>query len=341
MNFDIKLFKDINTLIQQSQNITIITHINPDGDAIGASLGWGRILKQLGKSVSVIFPNDCPENLQWIDGYQEVFVFDKKRQESITVINNSDLFFCLDFNNLSRIEELGDLVKTTQKPHILIDHHPYPENFANVMISRVEASSTSELIYHTIIGCGLKDLMTKSIAESLYTGIITDTGGLSHNSSRPEVYLVVADLISHGVDKNFIHDTLFNVFSFNRMQLLGTVLKDNFVFLPEYKTAYSVITLENQKKFNFHLGDSEGFVNFPLAIKDVTFCALFTEYENKTIKVSFRSKRNFPANAFSAEFFNGGGHLNASGGRRNSNLNDAIDVFVKGLEKYKELLLKS
>ena len=340
MKFDTQLFNDMQVLINQSQNITVITHSNPDGDAIGSSFAWAGILKQLGKNVTVILPNDCPENLHWIEGYKDAIIFDKQKQNAILLLQKTDLFCCLDFNNLSRIDELGEIVKTISKPWILIDHHPYPENFADILISRVDASSTSELVYHVIQGCGYKELITKSIAEALYTGIITDTGGLSHNSSNSAVYLVVADLLSYNVDKTQIHDELFNVFSYNRMLLLGTVLKDNFVYIPEYKAAYSFISLENQRKYDFQLGDSEGFVNFPLAIKDVTFCALFTEYENKTIKVSFRSKRSFPANAFSAEFFNGGGHLNASGGRRNTNLQDAISIFVKGLEKYKDLLLK-
>jgi bifunctional oligoribonuclease and PAP phosphatase NrnA len=334
-------FKKINELLQIHSNITIVTHTNPDGDAIGSSLALAGIIKQLKKNIHVVIPNDCPENLHWIDGYKDVILFDKNNQVASEIINNTDVFFCLDFNNIARIEDLGELIKKQNKPHVLIDHHPYPECIAEATISIVEASSTSELIFHTIIGCGLKHLLNKSIAEALYTGIITDTGCLSHNSSRPEVYQVVADLISYGIDKTFIHDELFNVFSFERMQLMGTVLKDNFVFLPEYKTAYTFISLENQKKFNFQLGDSEGFVNSPLAIKDVVFCALFTEYENKTIKVSFRSKRSFPANAYSAKFFNGGGHLNAAGGKRNCTLSEAIDFFVKNLDSFKELLLQS
>lgn len=338
MNIHQSLFSKISDLLNQNSVITIVTHINPDGDAIGSTLAWAGILRQLHKNVTVITPNDCPENLHWMQGYSEILKFDKQKQEVLACIEQTELFFCLDFNNLTRIEELGESISKSSMPHVLIDHHPNPECFATVAISVTEASSTSELIYHTIMGCGFEQYLNKHIAESLYTGIITDTGGLSHNSSRPDLYRIIAHLLEKGIDKTAIHDVIFNVFSYDRMKLMGTILKDNFVYLPEYKTAYMYITLENQKSCNFQLGDSEGFVNYPLAIKDVVFCAMFTEYDNKTTKVSFRSKRSFPANEFSGKFFNGGGHLNAAGGRRACSLHEAIEVFEKGLISFKELL---
>ncbi|HOS83594.1 MAG TPA: bifunctional oligoribonuclease/PAP phosphatase NrnA [Bacteroidales bacterium] len=341
MDIQQTLFTQIMQLVQNSSRISIVTHINPDGDAIGSSLAWAGVLRQLNKAVTVITPNNCPDNLQWMQGYSEILKFDTQKQEVLDCLLHTELFFCLDFNNLSRLEELGESILKSTAPHVLIDHHPNPECFAKVAISVTEASSTSELVYHTIIGCGYEQYLNTQIAESLYTGIITDTGGLSHNSGRPELYHIIAHLLQKGINKTAIHDIIFNVFSYDRMKLLGTILKDNFVFMPEYKTAYMYITIENQKLHNFQLGDSEGFVNYPLAIKDVVFCALFTEYENNTTKVSFRSKRQFPANEFSAKYFNGGGHLNAAGGRRACSLHDAINAFENGLHSFKELLLKS
>jgi len=339
MEFDILVFEKIKDLITNNKTFTITTHINPDGDAIGSTLALYGILKQLGKDVKVVIPNNCPDYLHWIEGFESIIIFDKMKQQALDFFNKTDVFFCLDYNNLSRIEIMGEAIKSIQKTHILIDHHPNPECFADVAISKTESSSTAELVYHTIIGCGYQQYITKEIAEALHTGIITDTGGLSHNSSRPQLYYVVADLLTKGVDKSFINDKLFNVFSFSRMQLLGTILKDNFVYIPEYKTGYMFITLENQKKFDFQLGDTEGFVNYPLSVKDIQFCALFTEYEKNMTKISFRSKGKFPANQFSAKFFNGGGHLNAAGGRINLNLLDSIAIFEKGLASFKELLL--
>ncbi|MCL2327282.1 MAG: bifunctional oligoribonuclease/PAP phosphatase NrnA [Bacteroidetes bacterium] len=331
-------FPKITAQVADCNTICILTHSNPDGDAMGSSLAWCNILLQLGKNVRVIIPNNCPDYLQWLLGYKtHTLIFDKNKAEATEFIGQSDLFFCLDFNTFSRIEELETLVKQTEKPLLLIDHHPNPAECFSVMVTNEKSSSTCELVYRTIQGCGYEKYITTEIAEALYVGIITDTGNFAHSSSRPEVYHVVADLLAYNIHKNDIHDQLFNVFSFNRMKLLGTMLKDQFVYLPEYHTTYMYITKENQKRFNFQVGDSEGFVNMPLAIKDVVFCALFTEYDN-LVKVSFRSKFDFPANEFSQEFFKGGGHLNAAGGKMYCSLKKAISIFTNGLPKYKKLL---
>jgi phosphoesterase RecJ-like protein len=338
MELQSKLFFQITTAVDTSKTICILTHSNPDGDAMGSSLAWCSILTQLGKHVRVIIPNNCPEYLQWIDGYKtHTIIFDKNKSEAQNFIQQSDLFFCLDFNAFSRIEELGTLVLQTQKPLILIDHHPNPADCFSIEISDIKSSSTCELVYRTIQGCNYQSLISTHIAEALYVGIITDTGNFSHSSSRPEVYHVVADLFAYNINKNTIHNQLFNVFSYNRMKLLGTMLKDQFVYLPEYHSAYMYITKENQKQFDFQVGDSEGFVNMPLSIKDVVFCALFTEYDN-LVKISFRSKFDFPANAFSKDFFGGGGHLNASGGKIYCSLKKAIHLFVSGLQSYQKQL---
>ena len=328
----------IKECIAQNQIFAITTHTNPDGDAVGSTLALAGVLKSLGKNVRVIMPNDCPDFLKWLEGYNTILVFDKHTEEASSFLHAADVIFCLDYNNPSRLEDMGKVIEDTQKPLVLIDHHPYPECNAVYKISETTACSTAELVYRTVIDCGFESAITKEVAEALYTGIITDTGGLVHNSGHPELYQIVAKLLSLGINKDYIHDQIFNVYSFDRMKLMGAVLKDNFVFFPEYNAAYMFITIQNQKDYNFQLGDSEGLVNLPLSVKNIKFCALFTEYPNAMTKVSFRSKDSFPANAFSAEFFNGGGHLNAAGGRLHCSLHDALAIFEKGLHSYKQLL---
>jgi len=331
----------IRNIIEKHQVFAITTHTNPDGDAVGSTIALASILQQLNKDVQVIMPNDCPAFLKWIGGYENILLFDKHNKQAKEFLNKADVIFCLDYNNPSRLETMGDIIIKNNKPLILIDHHPEPICDASFMISETKACSTAELVYRTIRSLELDHLITKNIASALYTGIITDTGGLIHNSGNPELYVIVAKLMEYGIDKDYIHDQIFNVYSYERMKLMGLVLKDNFEFFPEYNAAYMYISLENQKAHNFQLGDSEGLVNLPLSVKEITFCALFTEYANNMIKVSFRSKRDFPANQFSADFFNGGGHLNAAGGRIESSLSEAISVFKKGLKTYKTLLNKS
>ncbi|MDR2963939.1 MAG: bifunctional oligoribonuclease/PAP phosphatase NrnA [Bacteroidales bacterium] len=338
MELNKDLFPAITAHVAQANTICILTHSNPDGDAMGSSLAWCAILSQLGKTVRVIIPNNCPEYLQWLQGYRtHTFIFDKHKEAATEFIAKTDLFFCLDFNTFTRVEELGTLVLQTEKPLLLIDHHPNPTDCFSVVVSNIKSSSTCELVYRTIQGCGYETYITTQIAEALYVGIVTDTGNFSHNSSRPEVYRVVADLLSYNIHKNDIHDQLFNVFSFDRMKLLGTMLKDQFVYLPQFHAAYMYISRENQNRYNFQVGDSEGFVNLPLTIKDVVFCALFTEYDG-LVKLSFRSKFDFPANAFAHEFFKGGGHLNAAGAKMYGPLEKVIRIFTQGLPKYRKRL---
>lgn len=329
----------IKQCIEQNQVFAITTHANPDGDAVGSSLALSALLRSLGKQTCIIMPNDCPDFLKWLVGYDSIVLFDKQAQKASEFLHKADVIFCLDYNNLERIEEMGAVIDKTKKPLFLIDHHPCPICNATYMVSKTAACSTAELVYRVIVDCGFESKITKEIAEALYTGIITDTGGLVHNSTNPEVYQIIAKLLSAGIDKDFIHEQIFNVFSFERLQLMGVVLKDNFVFFPEYNAAYMFITCKNQKDFNFQLGDSEGLVNLPLSVKNITFCALFTEYPNAVTKVSFRSKGSFPANIFAKEFFNGGGHLNAAGGRLPCSLQEAFAIFVKGLEAYKKMLV--
>jgi len=335
MNFDNKIFKGILELIENNNNFAITTHTNPDGDAVGSTLAWAGVLNALGKNTKVIMPNDCPLYLKWIEGYDSILLFDKQSKEATEFINNADAVFCLDYNNLSRVEEMGKVIEESNKPLVMIDHHPYPNMNTLQAVSSTEACSTAELVYIVIKECGFVDSISKGVAEGLYTGIITDTGGLQHNSSHPNLFKAVAHLLELGVDKTFVHDQLFNVYSYDRMKLLGVILKDNFVYLPEYKSAYMYITLQNQREHDFQLGDSEGIVNMPLSVKDIKFCALFTEYKNKVVKVSFRSKADFPANEFSGKFFNGGGHRNAAGGRIFCSLKEALSTFEKGLESFK------
>ena len=324
--------------ITEHSVFAITTHSNPDGDAVGSSVALSLILQAMGKTVSVVMPNDCPDFLKWIHGYNEIVLFDTQTEKAKHILEEADVIFCLDYNCTARIEDMGKVIENSGKPLILIDHHPYPQCDAEYMISETSACSTAELVYRVVHECGLQNYINQHIAEALYTGIITDTGGLVHNSNDPELYHIVADLLSHNISKQYIHEQIFHVYSYERMKLMGLVLKDNFVFLPEYNAAYMYISIQNQKEHNFQVGDSEGIVNLPLSVKGICFCALFTEYPNKTIKVSFRSKGTFPANKFSGDFFNGGGHLNAAGGRQNCTLQEAIDIFKQGLGAYKDLL---
>ena len=319
--------------VADADKIAIIPHHNPDGDAIGASLTLYGVLKKMNKDVHVISPNSFPVFLKWMEGAEDVINYDDNISGVRSVLQNTDLLFFLDFNGLSRIKELETEVKKFKGKRVMIDHHPGPDNIADVMISEPAASATCELIYDVINKAGWKKLLNKELAECIYTGIMTDTGSLSYNSSRPEIYHIVADLVELGVDKDKVHKLVFHSNSFNRMRLLGHALGQKMFLLDGTPAAYIVLSADELERFDFKPGDSEGFVNYPLWIEGVSVSALFMEHADK-IKVSFRSRGSFPVNMFSEKFFNGGGHLNAAGGEYYGKLDDAVDLFLNELPAF-------
>lgn len=332
-----KKFSDAAAFIKDARNIVLIPHHNADGDAVGSSVGLVNLLGNCDKKVKVVCPNRYPDFLMWMKGSKEVVFADEKYKVAQELIASSDLIIMTDFNGLDRIDSLKDLVGQSTAKKILIDHHPYPENIADIMFSDTTVSSTAELVYEFVLGTELQHCMDKAVAECLYAGILTDTGSFSFNSSNPRTFVIVAELLSYGVNKNQIFADIFDNFSNNRFRLLGHALKDKMVILPEYNTGYISLTAKELDSFNFVPGDIEGFVNYPLSIKGIVFSAIFVEKVNNT-KISFRSKGNFPANKVMSTHFVGGGHMNAAGGKSRLNLNDTIEKFVKLLPEFKSQL---
>ncbi len=327
------IIRQLKSFVEEAENIAIIPHHNPDGDAIGASLAWYGVLKQLGKNVNVISPNSFPEFLEWMPGAGEVVNYDKEKSKVTFLLSSADLLFFLDFNGLSRIKGLQNPVKAFVGKRVMIDHHPGPDDIADIMISETSASATCELMYSVISQSGWKSLLNKELAECIYAGIMTDTGSLSYNSGRPEIYQIVGDLVGIGVDKDKVHKLVFHSNSFNRMKLLGHALGSKMSKLDGAPAAYIVLTNEELKQFNYKPGDSEGFVNYPLWIEGISISALFMEHPDK-IKVSFRSRGSFPVNKFSEKYFNGGGHVNAAGGEFLGKLEDAVETFKTKLPEF-------
>ena len=328
-----KNINELKELIVQSNNPLIITHYNPDGDAMGSSLAFYRYLVKKGKKPILVTPNDYPEFLHWLPGNEEVVVYKRNNGTVLNAIQNADVIFSLDFNDPDRTEGLEKYIIEAKAKKVLIDHHPEPTDFADLVFSDTSYSSTAELIFKIIEDINDYNIIDKEIAECIYAGIMTDTGSFNYNSSNPETYLVVSKLLEKGIDKDKIYDKIYDNYSVDRMRLLGYCLNKKMEVLPEYDTAFISISKEEQKEFNFSPGDSEGFVNYPLSIKGIRFTAIFIEKGNHT-KISFRSKGNFPANEFAEKHFKGGGHRNASGGHSDDSLQNTIEKFKKLLPQY-------
>lgn len=327
-----KYTKELSNLFSSSENILLISHINPDGDAIGSQLALYYFLKTKGKNVSMLAPNYLQEFLKWMEGADHINIFLKERNKCKKLIKEADLIVLLDFNQSNRLGEAEDLVIASSARKLIIDHHLDPANFADLIISDPLKCSTSELVYELICNINGAPFLTKSYAEALYVGIVTDTGNFEHGAYSSRTFRIVADLLDCGIDKSKILNLIYNNFSADRIRLQGYALNTRMVVIPEYKTAYIFLTKNDLAEYKHIKGDTEGFVNLPLSIKGICFSALFIEKEN-FIKISFRSKGNFPSNEIASKYFSGGGHLNASGGEYYDSLTNTIDFFLKVLKE--------
>jgi bifunctional oligoribonuclease and PAP phosphatase NrnA len=327
-----KYTKELSKLFSSSENILIICHINPDGDSIGAQLALYHYLKATEKNVSLLAPNNLQEFLLWMDGADQINIFIRDRKKSRQLIESADLIVMLDFNQTGRLGEAEELVIASRAKKVIIDHHLDPENFADVLISDPSKCSTCELLHEVICELNGKTFMSKSYAEALYVGIITDTGNFEHGAYSSKTFRIVADLLDTGIIKERIINLIYNNFSSERLRLQGFALNQRMVVLPDLQTAYIYLSKEDLKKYNHVKGDTEGFVNMPLSIKGINFAVLFIEKEN-FIKLSFRSRGHFPSNEIASTYFSGGGHLNASGGEYTDTLENTIAYFLGVLKE--------
>jgi phosphoesterase RecJ-like protein len=327
-----KYTKEISKLFSTSENILIISHINPDGDSVGAQLALYHYFKSREKTVSLMAPNNLQEFLKWMDGSDEINIFIKDRKKGRMLIDKADLIVMVDFNQPGRLGEAEDYVIASKAKRIIIDHHLDPLDFADIIISDPSKCSTSELVHEIICAINGGPFMNKSYAEALYVGIITDTGNFEHGAYSSRTFRIVADLLDTGIVKENIINLIYNNFSSDRIRLQGFALNQRMVVLPEFKSAYIFLSKNDLKEYNHVKGDTEGFVNMPLSIKGIYFSALFIEKDN-FIKLSFRSKGQFPSNEFASLYFSGGGHRNASGGEYFDTLDNTIAYFLKVLEE--------
>lgn len=327
-------------LIANANNIIIVAHKNPDGDAIGSGLGMYHHIKSMGKDSVFILPDQLPKNLLWMPGCDNILVHKSLAKEKAEqAITQADLIIMCDFNSIGRLGGFAQLVEQSTAKKILIDHHLEPSVANNIQYSRPEASSTCEMVYQVVSAMCGKPTIDATVATCLYTGIVTDTGGFSYGSSNRLTFDVAANLIESGIDKDYILDKLNYHFSEQKLRLLGYCLNNKLTVIPEYHAAYIWLTQRELRKFNYQMGDTEGIVNYPLTIDGVEFSAIFTEKE-KITKCSFRSRGSFPASKVAGDHFNGGGHLNAAGGESPLSISETIKKFVSILPQYEQFIEK-
>lgn len=331
---------EVKATLAQPKKIVITTHLSPDADAIGSSVGLAEVLKSLNHQVSIVVPDIYPDFLAWMDEKKEIIAFDAHPQLSVNKLQQADIVFCLDYNKISRVGDgLADLINQSQALKFLIDHHRDPDSFPDFTLSDTEASSTAELIFTFLNDLNLQDKINLLAAESLYAGIITDTGNFRFNSTSVKTHLTVAKLMEIGVEVDKVYTRIYDQNSVNRLKLLGHVINNRMKVFEELNAVYFWITLNDKKEFNIKKGDTEGFVNYGLSVKGMNFSTFITEDDDK-VKFSFRSKGKFNVHQFAQNYFNGGGHFNAAGGKTEQPLSQALKDFEDALFSESNQLLK-
>ena len=323
-NFDINKIK---SLLSKPKKIVIVPHRNPDGDAMGSTLGLYHFLLKLNHEVVVISPNEFPDFLNWLPATEKVLIYEKQKVEATKIINDSELIFTLDFNALYRVGEMEIALQSANCPFVMIDHHQKPDNYAEFTYSDTDFGSTCEMVYNFIEFLEQTSLIDKTIGTCLYTGILTDSGSFRYPKTTGRTHRIVAELIDLGVENTNIPNLLFDNNSYNRLQLLGRALQ-NMKVMKKNHTSYISLSQEELDEFQHVKGDTEGIVNYGLTIKGIVFTAIFIENkEENIIKISFRSQGDFDVNQFARDHFNGGGHINAAGGKSDLSLQETINKF--------------
>jgi len=317
----------IRALLSTPKKIAIIPHRSPDGDAMGSTLGLYHFLMHLNHKATVIAPNDFPDFLSWLPGSETVLIFEKDKVNTTKILQEADIVFTLDFNALHRTGEMEHVLKELGATFIMIDHHQMPDSYAHFTYSDTAFGSTCEMLYHFISFLDYKKTIDKTIATCIYTGILTDSGSFRFPKTTGTTHRIVADLIDLGADNIAIPTLLFDNNSYDRLQLMGRALQ-NMKVIPELKTAYITLSQQELDLFHYVKGDTEGLVNFGLTIKGIIFAAIFIENkEENIIKISFRSQGDFDVNELARAHFNGGGHINAAGGKSYLSLKETVHKF--------------
>ncbi|MCM1450593.1 MAG: DHH family phosphoesterase [Clostridiales bacterium] len=332
--------KSLSRLIARCNKVVITCHIAPDGDAIGSSLALCNMLTDLGKEVHVVTPDMFQANLNVLPGARDIVVYSRYEAFAQQLIGEADLIFCLDYNSIKRIDRVGSHVLQSKASKVMIDHHLDPEDFADIIISHPEESSTSVLLFRVFCALGLVPLISKEIGSCIYTGMMTDTGNFSYNSNDSELYPVIAKLVECGVDKDKLYSQIVNTSTLSSLRINGYAVSEKMTLYPESRAALITLTRDELNRFEYQKGDTESLVNVPLKLKDIS-CSFFLREEAEYIKVSSRSKGNLPVNKLCETYFNGGGHMNAAGGEFYGTMEECVARFESMLKESRDLILSS
>ena len=331
--------ESLKSILDSSESIVLTCHKSPDGDAVGATMGFCQVLKQLGKKARVVVPNTPADNLRFLPQSDTIMCADEAEEAALAeVFAQADLLLCMDYNDAKRTQGLCPYIEQSTAKKVLIDHHMFPKHFCDLEFSFPDLSSTCELAFRMVMALGLEEKMGKLAASYFYMGLVTDTGNFAYNSSNPETFMIAAKLLSYGIDKNGIYNRAFNSQKENSIRLQSYALQHSLKVKREYGIALITISQDTLRRYYYTNGDTEGLVNVPLKIPEV-FCSVFMREDESCIKISMRSQGDFSVRDLCERYFGGGGHLNAAAGEYQGTLEEAVNMYYAMLLKEKNNIL--
>lgn len=334
LNIDEAVVGAVRSATCRAEKVAIVCHMGPDGDALGSSLFMWHLLRAMGKSATVIVPDAYPANLDFMPGAREILVAGAHADAAARKLAAADVVFCLDFNELSRIDRMAPMLEASAAKRILVDHHTFPSEMAQVMLSRPDKSSTSMLVYMLAEACGWQEYITTEAASCCCVGMMTDTGGFSYNANDPDIYLVVAQLVALGVDKDALYKKVFDTTTERRLRIMGYCEYKKMCIFAEHHCAVITLSHDECLEFGYQKGDTESLVNRPLGIDHVVWSVYLRESEPGYVRVSMRSKGSFSVRQICAEQFGGGGHHNAAGGDFYGTIPEALSRLIEIMPLY-------
>lgn len=326
--------KDIETLkekLQTHKRITLIGHVSPDGDAMGSTLAFSLILKKLGHTTQVVQPTAFPPSLGFLSGADDVIIGRDNHEAAEKALADAEIIFLMDFNEAKRVEQLEEALTSSTAYKVMIDHHLHPTDMVDLCFSYPVKAATCLLLYELLELLGYDKLIDKAVAECIYTGMSTDTGGFNYNSEDPKLYTTISALLKYGLKKDVITNYITRSYTIDKIKLNAYLLSNNLTFYPEYHAAIITMSKMDKSRFEYQVGDTEGLVNEPLTAKHIKF-SIFLHEQAKYTKISLRSKGDFPVNQFAKKFFNGGGHHNAAGAEVYASLNEVHRMVVEAIK---------
>ncbi len=310
--------------IRRARSVAVTSHIQPDGDALGSTLGMLRALREAGKEARAISPSHVPSGFTFmLDHPDEVVRYDPERDDP--VLEAADLCLILDCASLERAGEVGEKMAELGRPMVMIDHHTTNEAFGTWNYIVHEASSTAALCVDILDELGFP--LTRPVSVPLYIGILTDTGNFNYPSTTPVTHEKAARLLNAGVNPYEIHRKLALDRSTDFIRLAGLSIF-NVQFSRSREIAYTVVGHEIFRRFHPRVDELVMVPPYLISIRDVEVGILFLEYEPGKILVELRSQGLINV-ATLAKSHGGGGHSGAAGVRCQGEMSDIVQQIVQ------------